>query len=388
MKFRVRAVAAITFLSLYPVAGPAAETPREKIRSVVDREVRSLMDEYHIPGMAVSIVAGSRSYVFNYGVASSETAKPVTDDTLFELGSISKTFTATLTSYAQLSGYLSLSDTTAKHLPSLRGSEFGKVTLLNLGTHTPGGLPLQVPDDIRNDAQLLQYLKKWRPSCAPGTCRTYGNPGIGTLGLITAKSMRRSFETLMELRLLAALGMKSSYINVPRARMADYAEGYTQEGSPVRMTPGELWSEAYGIRSTAADMARFVEANMKLLALDGKLQRAITETHTGYFKAGVMTQDLIWEQYAYPVTLQTLLEGNSSAMLYNATPVTRIAPPGRPREDVWINKTGSTNGFGAYVAFIPERRLGIVMLANRSYPIDARVTAAYRILAALAHSSP
>src|ERR1700719_1276752 len=101
---------------------------------------------------------------------------------------------------------------------------------------------------------------------------------------------------------------------------------------------------------------------MNSIRLDGKLQRALTETHAGYFKAGSMIQDLIWEQYPYPVALKTLMEGNSSAMIFNATPVTEIIPPEKPHEDVWINKTGSTNGFGAYVAFIPEKRLGIVIL--------------------------
>jgi beta-lactamase class C len=96
-----------------------------------------------------------------------------------------------------------------------------------------------------------------------------------------------------------------------------------------------------------------------------------------------MTQDLIWEQYPYPVTLQTLLDGNSSAMAFNATPVTPIKPPQAPREDVWINKTGSTNGFGAYIAFVPQKRLGIVILANKNFPIDERVTVAYRILTSL-----
>ncbi|MGH9519435.1 MAG: serine hydrolase, partial [Terriglobales bacterium] len=130
----------------------------------------------------------------------------------------------------------------------------------------------------------------------------------------------------------------------------------------------------------------FVQANMNPLHLDDKLARAILDTHTGYFKVGngAMTQDLIWEQYRYPVALTTLLQGNSPAMIFRATPVTAMTPPQAPRSDVWINKTGSTNGFGAYVAFIPEKRLGIVMLANKNFPIDARVTAAYGILTALA----
>jgi beta-lactamase class C len=84
------------------------------------------------------------------------------------------------------------------------------------------------------------------------------------------------------------------------------------------------------------------------------------------------------------VTLQALLEGNSSAMAYDATPVAKLNPPEAPRADVWINKTGSTNGFAAYVAFVPVKRIGIVILANKSYPIPERVTAAYKILDALA----
>jgi beta-lactamase class C len=196
--------------------------------------------------------------------------------------------------------------------------------------------------------------------------------------------MGGDFKLLMQRRLFPSLGMRQTFIDVPKARTADYAQGYTKQGAPVRMKPGVLSAQAYGVKTTAADMLRFVQANMNLVELDGKWQRAVARTHTGYFQAGPMTQDLIWEQYAYPVTLSALLEGNSAAMILHPTPVSRLSPPQAPRQDVWINKTGSTNGFGAYVAFIPKKQIGIVMLANKNFPIDERVRAAYEILSALA----
>jgi beta-lactamase class C len=377
--------AATAFACAMTSVSHAADDQQDAVRSAVNRVIQPVMAQNDIAGMAVGIIVGDKHYVLDYGVASKETRKPVTRDTLFELGSVSKTLTATLASYAQVSGYLSLSDPTSKFLPSLQHSPFGNVSLLNLGTHTPGGLPLQVPDTIRNNDQLLQYFQKWQPAYAPGTYRTYANPGIGTLGLITAKSMGQDFSALMQRQLFPALGMKSSYIDIPAAKLPDYAEGYAKDGAPIRMSAGVLSPEAYGIKATADDMVRFLEANMNLIQVAPKLQRAITDTHTGYFKAGPMTQDLIWEQYPYPVALRTLLDGNSSAMIFNATPVTPFNPPQAPREDVWINKTGSTNGFGAYIAFVPQKRLGIVILANKNFPIDERVTAAYRILTALAN---
>jgi len=391
MKIRTSILAAAVLFLLCATAAlshaafsHADDDPQHRIKSAVDMAIRPMMAKYKIPGVAVGVTVAGKPYVFCYGVASTETRRPVTRDTLFEIGSISKTFTATLASYAQVTGHLSLSDKTSKYVPALRNTSFGNVTLLNLGTHTPGGLPLQVPDNIANNDELIQYFKDWRPAYAPGTYRTYTNLGIGMLGVITAKAMGQDFIPLMEQRLFPALGIRSSFIQIPAARMADYAQGYTKQDAPIRMAPGMLSSEAYGIRATAPDMLRFLEANMNSIPLDSSFQRAITKTHTGYFRAGPMTQDLIWEQYPYPVALETLLAGNSSAMAFNPTPVTEISPPEQPREDVWINKTGSTNGFAAYVAFVPEKRLGIVILANKSYPIDERVTVAYKILTALA----
>ncbi|MFL9875744.1 class C beta-lactamase [Paraburkholderia megapolitana] len=380
---RLMATIAVTLCATTSISH-AAGNQQDQIRQAVDEAVRPVMAKNNIAGMAIGIIDGQQHYVYSYGVASLETRKPVTQNTLFELGSISKTFTATLASLAQVDGELALTDKVGKYLPLLSGSRFADARALDLGTHTPGGLPLQVPDNVSNNDQLMQYLKAWQPAYAPGTERTYSNISIGMLGVLTATSMEQGFAALVEQRLFAALGMTNSYFDVPQAHMADYAQGYKEDGTPIRVAPGVLSTEAYGIKTSAADMTRFLQANMNQLKLDEKLQRAITQTHTGYFKAGVMTQDLIWEQYAYPVALKTLQEGNSPEMIFNATPVSEFKPPQAPREDVWINKTGSTNGFGAYVAFIPEKQLGIVILANRSFPIDERVSTAYRILTAIA----
>ncbi|HEX4766394.1 MAG TPA: class C beta-lactamase [Lichenihabitans sp.] len=369
-----------------PATGQTVDEPQSRIRRAVDEAIRPLMAKDNIPGLAVGLTVAGKPYVFDYGVASKQTRRPVSRGTLFELGSITKTFTATLASWAQAGSRLSLSDPTGRYLPNLQGSAFGEVTLLELGTHTPGGLPLQVPDGIRTEDQMMRYFQAWRPAYPPGTYRTYSNPGVGALGLITATSMGQDFTALMEQRLFPALGLANSFIDVPASRMGDYAQGYTKDGAPIRMAPGVFSAEAYGIKTTAADTLRFLDANLGLIALDETLQRAITDTHTGYVQAGPMTQDLIWEQYPYPVALQALLDGNSPAMALNATPVTEMKPPQKPQANVWINKTGSTNGFGAYVAFIPEKRLGIVILANRNFPIEDRVAAAFKILTSLSDS--
>ncbi len=378
------AIAAIaSVLSLTTTGGFAADDASDGIKRMVQDIIHPLMRESGIPGVAVGIVADGTGYVFDYGIASKETRDPVTDDTLFEIGSLSKTFTAVLASYARVQGRLSLSDKVANALPDLRGSRFGEVSLLNLGTHTPGGMPLQVPDEVATDAQLMAYLKAWAPTYPPGTTRTYANPSIGMLGLIAAKSFDRDFSVLEKDVVFKPLGMTSTYLDVPLAEQGRYAQGYTKQDVPIRMAPGPLAAEAYGIRTTAGDMLRFIEANLDPTDGGTPLQKAIRATHTGYFTVGGMTQDLIWEQYPYPVAIETLLAGNSAKIAYEPNPVTAIVPPSPPHGDVLINKTGSTNGFGAYVAFVPARKLGIVILANKNYPVEARVKAAYAILTKL-----
>lgn len=374
---------AVVSLFLNSWADAAETDSKARLERVVSEAIRPVMKEHDVPGMAVAITVQGERRFFNYGVASKESKRRVTEETIFEIGSVSKTFTATLASYAQASGALSFSDKASRHLPALGGTSFDRISLLDLGTYTAGGLPLQFPDEVTDQDKMVAYYRNWRPAYAAGTHRLYSNPSIGLFGHLAARSMGEPFDDLMQWKLFPMLGLRRTYIRVPEDRTGDYAYGYARDGRPVRVTPGILDSEAYGVKTTAADMVRFVEANMNGTGLDETLRRAIGATHTGYYKVGDMMQGLGWELYAYPTDLERLLAGNSVQVAFKPNEVTPLDPPSLARKDVLINKTGSTNGFSAYVAFVPARGIGIVMLANRNFPIPARVKAAHRILTAL-----
>jgi beta-lactamase class C len=373
-------------LCLLPFAGHAANatTDAAEVRDAVDRAIRPLMAQHDVPGMAVAVTVDGQAMFFNYGVASKEKKVAVSENTLFELGSVSKTFTATLGCYARELGKLSFDDHPGKYMPQLAGSAIDRATILELGTYTPGGLPLQFPDEVENDAQMLAYFRNWTPDAAPGAQRRYSNPSIGLFGHVTALALQSSFADAAEGRLFPALGLKHSHIRVPSTAMADYAWGYNSANKAVRVNPGVFDAEAYGVKSSAADMIRFVQHNIDPGQLPEPMRRAVECTHTGYFQINDTVQGLGWEQYRAPVSLARLQAGNSEKMSRGANPATRLQPPQAPPRGTLFNKTGATGGFGAYVLFVPAQRVGIVMLANKNYPIPARVQAAHAILEQLA----
>jgi len=360
-----------------------ARTDQGVIDRVVSEAIWPVMEKNRVPGFAVAVTVRGERFLYNYGVASKESGQRVTEDTLFEIGSLSKTFTATLGCLAQARGDLVLSDMASKYLSALAGTSFDQISLLELATYTAGGLPLQVPDKVTDWDQMIAYFKRWRPIYAPGTRRLYSNPSMGLFGYLAARSMRASFDGLMELQLFPALGLTRTYLNVPRDRMGTYAFGYAKDDTPIRVNPGVFDSEAYGVKTTAIDMIRFVEANINGAIQDVTLHQAVAATHTCHFRVGDMTQGLGWEMYAWPTPLDRLLAGNSSKMILESQAVRPLAPTVPPQQSTLVNKTGSTNGFGAYAAFIPKERLGLVILANRNFPITDRVAAAYKILTSL-----
>ncbi|ASE25744.1 class C beta-lactamase [Psychrobacter cryohalolentis] len=352
----------------------------DHLKSAVDQQAKLLMNEHNISGMAFGVIIDGKSHFYHYGLADKKAKIPVSENTIFELGSISKTFAATLASYSELNGTLTLEDTADKYIPYLKNSAIGNTKLINLATYSAGGLPLQVPDDVKNNKELLRYYKSWQPVFPVNSKRLYSNASIGLFGYISALSMDTDYTQLMEEKILPSLNMPNTFINVPSDKMADYAFGYNAAGDAIRVNPGMLDAETYGIKSTITDMTHFMAANMGLVPLDKNIQQALDNNRKGYYQASTFTQGLGWEMYPYPTQLDTLLEGNSMDVVLKPQAIKTDNHPTAVLNNVWVNKTGATNGFGGYIAYIPAEKSGIVILANKNYPNADRVKAAYTIL--------
>jgi beta-lactamase class C len=367
---------------LWPSVLHASDDAATTIRAAVDRAIRPLIEQHEVPGLAVGVTTGGKQYTFYFGVASKETGAKVNADTLFEIGSISKMFTATLAGYAQTLGVLSLTDNPGRFMPALRGSALDKASLINLGTYT-ASLPLHLPNAIKTGAEMETFLEKLKPTAAPGSVRLYSNPSAGLLGRLTARAMNGNFSDLMETGLLPKLGVRTCFIRIPQTQMNDYAQGY-KGNTPRRMGQAVFDAEAYGLKCTASGLLRFVEANIRPDKLEPVVRGAVEATQIGYFKVGGMVQGFGWEQYPYPVALKRLLAGNSNDMIFKPNAASPLDPPRKPSGPTLFNKTGSTSGFSAYAVFVPARKIGIVLMANKALPSPPRVTAALAVLDALA----
>jgi beta-lactamase class C len=372
-------------LSMLTLKSGRARADEAQVRAAIDEAMKPAIAQYGIPGVAVGVTLNGARIFVEYGLASQKPQVPVTRDTLFELGSISKTFTATLAALAEIDGKLKLTDTVGQHMRELAGTPIADVRLIDLGTHTAGGFPLQLPDAVETQEQLIAYYRAWTPKYAAGTMRVYANPSVALLGIVAARATGESFAALAERRLFPALGLKRTFIKVPEAEMASYAWGTNREGKAVRAGAGPIAAEAWGVTSNTIDMLRYLEVQMGVARdVPEPVARAVAATHVGYYRAGPFIQDLIWEQYPTPVALEDMMNGNSTKLMgAKPNPASPIEPPMPPRTDVIFNKTGSTGGFGAYVFGMPEKQFGIVMLANKFYPNEVRTKAGYAAMARL-----
>jgi serine-type D-Ala-D-Ala carboxypeptidase/endopeptidase len=304
-------------------------------------------------GVAVGVLWQGERWTFARGLLRAAEAAPVDADTIFEIGSVTKVFTATLLADMAEQGLVRLDDPVQSHLPDdVRVPVRGRpITLCDLATQT-SGLPRLPPGLFRRslwrrhepyagygERDLLEAVAKTRLKGPPGALR-YSNFGFGLLGYVLACRAETSYEELVRERICAPLALADTAIEIAKGSSERFADGHNRRGRAVPHWQLGALAGAGGLCSTVNDLLRFLDP--QLTAPTTPLARAARATHGSRATRGRLEQSLGW------VSLP--LRGQTRRML-------------------WHN--GGTGGFRSFVGFVPDTGAGVAVLSNSARSVDA-----------------
>lgn len=330
---------AFLLLSLLTLGGPASARPPAELQARLDKWLAGQPG-----GVAVAWVDADGPAFFQAGRFDGEASPAITPDTQFEIGSITKVFTALLLAESERQGKVKRDDPAAKYLlPAGDPAQaaLAKITLLSLTTHT-SGLPRlssnmgpnpdasSDPYARYNRAMLVDALRKDGAVAPAGRSVAYSNFGAAVLGEAIGAAWGVPYADALRAHVLEPLGMKVTTVGLAGwPPPADFPPGHAG-GKPVPNWTFQAYAPAGALRSSARDMARFLAA---CLGQGDKPLRAAIE-------ATVQPQH------------RTVEIGGQVGLGWFIT----------EEGVVWHN--GATAGSHAFVAFNPKAGAGIVILAN------------------------
>ena len=337
-------VAVLVLLIAYAVVSSAqGQTITDTdIRKILADRIDAQRQSY---GIVVGVIDPTGRRVVAYGSFDKNDKRTPNGDTVFEIGSITKVFTALLLADMAQRGEVSLTDPVAKYLP--KGVKMPErnghaILLQDLATHTSGlpRLPSNMaPKDPVNPYAdytpelLYQFLSSYEPSRDPGEKWVYSNLGAGLLGHVLALRAGMDYESLVRLRITTPLGMKSTAIALSPELKARMTPGHNGELAVVPTWDFQAMAGAGALRSTADDLLIFLAANLG-------------ETKTSL--APAMAEML-------KVRRPTGVEGLENALAWQISSQ-------HGKEIVW--KDGGTYGYASFIGFDPKAHTGVVVLSN------------------------
>lgn len=346
-----------------------------------DQVVNEVMQDYiqknNIPGAAVLLYTEGKPAAYYFGYADLDNKKPVTKDTIFEIGSLTKLMTTLLLAQEVDFAKMKLQDPITKYIPTLPAS-FSTITLRSLATHTTG-LPLFLPAAIKTRADWEQkYAVNWKSDHAPDTKYTYSNVGIGLIGQALEAATHESYDQLYRSKILNPLGMQPIGLVVPKKWQINVAKGYNEQGVAPPVTG--LFPTAGCMKASAADMQKFLSASIGLPQTPESIFYPIRMTQTPYLGVKESAQGLGWVIHDLSSENIPSLRAGTDVLGFETLPVVEVyTDPVFNGADL-IDKTGQTDGFRSYIAVIPNKKSGIVILLNRRIADYSIVVAARDIL--------
>jgi CubicO group peptidase (beta-lactamase class C family) len=275
-----RWVLALAVVATVLAIGGAAATQDAGLQfDAAEKEIAAELVRSGAPGAAVAVVAGDKVvWAKGFGVASVETRAPVTPDTLFQIGSVTKVFTAAALVSAAQGGAISLDRPVSSYVPGLTAC-VGAPTLAQLLSHT-GGV-IDEPDEFgpQGEDGLGAYQRTWTSEYCllpPGRAFSYSNSGFALAGLALQEADKKPFADVMRARILDPLGMPRTTFRPTEAMTWPLAVGHQADkaGKVTVVRPlandARLWP-AGTLYSSVNEMARLATALLNDGRVDGKL---------------------------------------------------------------------------------------------------------------------
>ena len=193
-------------------------------------------------------------------------------NTLFEIGSISKSFTGIIFAQMILANSLSETDPVEKYIPELTGTFSGQIKLADLATHTSGlsRMPSDIPQTLNPYSEyswekLLAYLKTAKQNSESKPYKLdYSNTGFALLGKVLEVASKESYSDLLKKRILIPLNMTDTCLQVQPAKLTRFIAGYWSDLTPMPHWDWLVFAPTGGIRSTTSDMIKYIKANLHI----------------------------------------------------------------------------------------------------------------------------
>ena len=337
----------VSFLGLVPANVAAQHFPASADLTAF---IRSQVEEGRAGGIVVGVIeADGSTRVVSLGSAGLN-RRPLGAKSLFEIGSVTKVFTATLLADMVARGEVALSDPVAKYLPDevsmpVRGSR--QITLLDFVTHHSGlpGVPDNMPRSNRLNPfedytveHLYAFLAAYELRQEIGADFEYSNLAVGLLGHALGHPKGMGYEALVRERVLEPLGMAMTGVTL-EGELSDWmSDGHDAVGNVMPPWQMPALAGAGALRSNAEDMLRFLAANMGPPA--SSLARSMRVTHE----------------------IQKQIDSRGGIGL--AWRVERVG------DGTMVFHTGGTAGFQSFIGFDPDKGVGAVVLTN-SNPVGS-----------------
>ncbi|MDQ2670711.1 MAG: serine hydrolase [Gemmatimonadota bacterium] len=334
---------------------PASSPPREAL----ERGIAEIFASGAAPGMSVVIVVDTAVlYVGGFGVADVATQRPVTPETIFYIASSTKSFTGLASALLDRAGTLSLDAPLSRYLPGVTlhpPLSADSITIRELLTHThgidnDGPIVFRTAYSGEHDPGMLERLLAEHEADERGGAFRYGNIGYNVASLAIDRATGRSWKDVLRSLVLEPAGMRHTTPYVSRTDPSLLAQPYAPADTgfdriPYAKVDGNLHA-AGGLVSTANDMARWLELNLTDGMLDGR-QVFPAEIMREVHRLQVRHADSLdrWPRHGYAIGWQV----------------------GTYAGDTLLHHFGGFPGFDAHVSFMPQRRIGVAVLANGGF---------------------